>query len=120
MGATATADLLEPPIRTVAYSGTPVIWQCDPMHGNTRKADGTKLRLLPDLRAEVTAFVRTLRRAGLHPGGLHLEVTPEAVSECHEELHLANGQESNPPCDPRLNPVQAMEIVDHFAGEVSK
>jgi 3-deoxy-7-phosphoheptulonate synthase len=88
------------------------------MHGNTRKADGQKFRLLPDLRAEITAFVRVLRQAGHHPAGLHLEVSPDAAGECHEDVPGGHGPTSNPPCDPRLDPAQALQIVDHFADEV--
>lgn len=106
--------------RATVESRSPVLWQCDPMHGNTRKLDRTKLRLLPDIRAEVSAFVRTLRAARCHPGGLHLEVTPEDVQECHEILPAGADHRPRPPCDPRLNPDQAMEIVDHFANEVTR
>jgi 3-deoxy-7-phosphoheptulonate synthase len=120
MGATRATDRLRSLTRAVGESRSPVLWQCDPMHGNTRKLGATKLRLLPDLRAEITAFVKTLRTAGCYPGGLHLEVTPEDVSECHEDMSSAVGHHSNPPCDPRLNPTQAIEIIDHFANEISK
>ncbi len=99
-------------------SRVPVVWQCDPMHGNTRKLDRTKIRLLPDIRTEISAFVGVLRTHGVQPGGLHLEVTPEDVRECHENVASAAGHESHPPCDPRLNPGQAMDIVDHFANEI--
>lgn len=120
MGATEATDRLGSLTRAVAESRSPVLWQCDPMHGNTRKLGETKLRLLPDLRTEITAFVRTLRKAGCHPGGLHLEVTPQAVNECHEKMpSSAANVGSNPPCDPRLNPNQAMDMIDHFADEIS-
>jgi 3-deoxy-7-phosphoheptulonate synthase len=119
MGAAAT-DRLGALAHAVAELRTPVVWQCDPMHGNTRLVGSTKLRLLPDLRAEVTAFVRTLRQARCHPGGLHLEVTPEDVHECHEHMPSDATPGSNPPCDPRLTAHQAFEIVDHFADEISR
>jgi 3-deoxy-7-phosphoheptulonate synthase len=115
MGSAAAASRLAALTRALGPSGSPVLWQCDPMHGNTRKLPGVKVRLLPDVRAEVTTFVRTLRAAGCHPGGLHLEVTPEDVSECYESTSAAAGQTSTPPCDPRLNPSQAMDVVTHFA-----
>ncbi|MEU3337898.1 3-deoxy-7-phosphoheptulonate synthase [Streptomyces sp. NPDC006668] len=105
---------LGPVAQAVTASRAPVVWQCDPMHGNTRTLAGTKLRLLPDLREEITAFVRTLRAHGCHPGGLHLEVTPDPVLECHEAVATADGT-ACPPCDPRLNSDQALDIVDHFA-----
>jgi 3-deoxy-7-phosphoheptulonate synthase len=117
MGA-AEAGRLGPLVQAVARRDAPVLWQCDPMHGNTRQLNGTKLRFLPDIRAEISEFVRTLRRHGCHPGGLHLEVTPDAVRECHEDASSATVGTACPPCDPRLNSDQALEIVDHFAGEV--
>lgn len=118
MGAARASERLAVPVRAITYSRTPVVWQCDPMHGNTRKREGSKVRFLADLRAEISAFVGTLRRAGLHPGGLHLEVTPDDVTECHEDMSCFVDTGSSPPCDPRLNPAQAIEIVDHFAAEV--
>jgi 3-deoxy-7-phosphoheptulonate synthase len=119
MGTAQAEDRLASMMRAVSYTRSPVLWQCDPMHGNTRKRDGTKVRYLADLRAEVSTFVRTLHSAGFHPGGLHLEVTPEEVLECHENASSGIGHASNPPCDPRLNFAQAMEMVDHFADEIS-
>ena len=91
-----------------------VVWQCDPMHGNTCKDGGRKLRLLPELRAEISAFAAALRAHGQLPGGLHLEVTPEVVAECGERAETVDPAAA-PPCDPRLNAEQAAEIVDHFA-----
>jgi 3-deoxy-7-phosphoheptulonate synthase len=120
MGAAGAADRLRALTRAVADSGTPVLWQCDPMHGNTRKSAGVKLRLLPEIRAEIRAFTRTLAEAGVHRGGLHLEVTPDLVAECHEELSGASDRGPRPPCDPRLNPGQALEIVDYFATETAR
>ncbi|WP_407564815.1 3-deoxy-7-phosphoheptulonate synthase [Streptomyces sp. 184] len=119
MGAEGAADRIAPAIKAVTEASSPVLWQCDPMHGNTRKLGDSKFRLLPDLRSEVTTFVRSLRRAGHHPGGLHLEVTPYDVFECHESVATAADGHPAPPCDPRLNAEQAMEMVDHFAAEVA-
>lgn len=119
MGAAEAVGRIGALAEAVRELRSPVLWQCDPMHGNTRKLHGTKVRLLPDMRAEITAFVRTLRDSGCHPGGLHIEVTPDAVSECHEDASSAKGGDACPPCDPRLNSEQALEIVDHFASEIS-
>jgi 3-deoxy-7-phosphoheptulonate synthase len=118
MGADLARDRLVAPIRAISYSRTPVVFQCDPMHGNTRKSGRSKVRFLTDIRGEISAFVQTLRSAGFHPGGLHLEVSPDDVTECHEDSSCVVGGDSTPPCDPRLNPEQAMAIVDHFATEV--
>jgi 3-deoxy-7-phosphoheptulonate synthase len=119
LGAAAAAERLAPLLRIVTESRAPVLWQCDPMHGNTRTIDGRKTRLLPDVRSEITAFADTLRAAGCHPGGLHLEVTPDDVAECRENAGATPRCNSQPPCDPRLNPDQAAEIVDHFAAAVT-
>jgi 3-deoxy-7-phosphoheptulonate synthase len=118
MGAAISRSCLEPLARTVAQSGSPVLWQCDPMHGNTRRAGAVKLRLMSDIRAEITTFVKTLRWAGIHPGGLHLEVTPDDVIECCESSDGVD-RTSWPPCDPRLNPAQAMEIIEFFADAIN-
>ena len=119
LGADAAAERLAPLLRIVTEAHAPVLWQCDPMHANTRTIDGRKTRLLPDLCDEVTAFARTLRAAGCHPGGLHLEVTPDDVIECRESANGTAQSDSQPPCDPRLNPDQAAALVDHFADAVT-
>ncbi|WP_217441252.1 3-deoxy-7-phosphoheptulonate synthase [Nocardia barduliensis] len=118
LGAADTVQRLSPLLRVVTETRAPVLWQCDPMHANTRTLEGRKVRLLPDLRAEITGFVGTLRAAGCHPGGLHLEVTPDEVTECREPSDRAGDCISHPPCDPRLNPDQAADMVDHFADAV--
>jgi 3-deoxy-7-phosphoheptulonate synthase len=121
LGAAATRTSLEPLARTAAECRMPVLWQCDPMHGNTRKLGNRKVRLLPDLRDEISAFVRCLRQAGCEPGGLHLEVTPADVQECYEDMPSAVSHRcDDPPCDPRLNRGQAMAMIDHFAEELSR
>ena len=108
-------------IRVLAYAvdpaRSPVVWQCDPLHGNTRKIGGHKVRLLPDARSEISAFVRALREAGHVPGGLHLEVSPDAVAECAEQPADVD-RAAAPPCDPRLSAEQAADLIDHFAHEL--
>ncbi|MGW5918426.1 3-deoxy-7-phosphoheptulonate synthase [Nocardia fluminea] len=117
LGAEEAAQRLAPLLRIVTESRAPVLWQCDPMHANTRTIDGRKVRLLPDVRAEVTGFVSTLRAVGCHPGGLHLEVSPDATTECRESRTASSDDDDGqrPPCDPRLNPTQAASVIDHFA-----
>lgn len=100
--------------------GDPAVWMCDPMHANTLKAGGAKVRLLPDIRAEVSTFVDVVRSAGRHPGGLHLEVTPDDVAECRDALAPPSAPGHAPPCDPRLNPQQAHDVVEHFADALRK
>jgi 3-deoxy-7-phosphoheptulonate synthase len=96
------------------------VWQCDPMHGNTRRDAAGKYRRMQDIRAEVTGFVHTLSRFGRYPGGLHLEVTAQDVQECRDGPPPEGGSRPAPPCDPRLNPGQAAEIVAHFADEIRR
>jgi 3-deoxy-7-phosphoheptulonate synthase len=117
MGATALGDQIARLARAADRSGSPIVWQCDPMHGNTRRICDVKLRLMPDIRAEITMFTEAFRRAGLHAGGLHLEVTPCDVRECGESV-ASTDRISWPPCDPRLNPEQAMEIIEFFADAI--
>ena len=119
LGADTIAARLDPLLRIVTESRAPVLWQCDPMHANTRVIGGRKTRLLPDLRAEITGFAHTLRAAGAHPAGLHLEVSPDDVAECHETPESSSASSPAPPCDPRLNPAQAAQIIDHFAEAVT-
>ncbi|MGW2919472.1 3-deoxy-7-phosphoheptulonate synthase [Streptomyces angustmyceticus] len=102
----------------VKNAGHPVVWLCDPMHGNTYKAEnGLKTRRLEDVFDEVRGFVSALRGVGVRPGGLHLETAAEDVTECvganvPDEAALASRYTSL--CDPRLNPLQAGLAVDTF------
>ncbi|WIX91439.1 3-deoxy-7-phosphoheptulonate synthase [Amycolatopsis sp. DG1A-15b] len=95
------------------------VWICDPMHGNgQRAASGRKIRLVDDVRTEVAGFVAALREAGAHPGGIHLELTPDDVTEC---VDLPDDPTPRywTGCDPRLNPAQARDVVRAFAAAVS-
>ncbi|MER8157044.1 3-deoxy-7-phosphoheptulonate synthase [Streptomyces sp. NPDC094472] len=118
MGADRIEWLLPPLIEAVAETGIPVVWLTDPMHGNTiRSGSGHKTRSLRAILDEVAAFHRILRDRRQWPGGLHLEMTPEPVTEC--VAHPADaGTAAFPryrsPCDPRLNPEQAAETVHAF------
>ena len=119
MGADAVAGALPPLVRAVRAAGHPVIWLTDPMHGNTVTApDGLKTRFVAAVAREVCEFRQAVRAAGGIAGGMHLETTPEDVTECvagpaeldrvpHKYLSL---------CDPRLNPEQALEVVAAWDG----
>ena len=116
LGHQQIADRLGGLMEAVRSSGHPALWLCDPMHGNNLVVDGVKTRLLPDLIAELEQFVAIARSIGVHPGGLHLEVTPRPVLECVDAIadaHPLRNFESR--CDPRLNSEQAMRVVSHFA-----
>ncbi|MDL5205424.1 3-deoxy-7-phosphoheptulonate synthase [Streptomyces sp. ALI-76-A] len=116
MGHTRVRDVLPPIVDKVAATGHQVIWQCDPMHGNTyTSANGYKTRQFDAIADEIAGFFDVHRRLGTHPGGLHVEVTGEDVTEC---VGGATGPaEADLParyrtaCDPRLNADQAQELA---------
>lgn len=116
MGKASVAEALPPIVRAVRRSGHPVVWLSDPMHGNTfRTGSGIKTRHLGDLIEEARCFRQVVEDAGMHAGGLHLEVASGEVTEClggpvRDEAALEERYESL--CDPRLNPVQALELID--------
>ena len=124
LGADRVADALpELLVAARAHGGQP-LWLCDPMHANTvRTPGGRKLRAVDDIVRELTCIVREMRRCGVHPGGIHLELTPDDVTEC-----LTLREEALPGprlprywtgCDPRLNPAQARQVVAAFVGALS-
>lgn len=114
MGADGVADLLPGLVRRVRAAGHPVIWLCDPMHGNTiTTRGGVKTRLLTTIAREIRGFRRTVTGAGGVAGGLHLEMTPDDTTECvADERALATVSDRYATlCDPRLNPDQAATVI---------
>ncbi|WP_405753737.1 3-deoxy-7-phosphoheptulonate synthase [Streptomyces sp. NBC_01411] len=114
MGADEIGGRLPALVAAVRAAGHPVIWLCDPMHGNTfATPDGFKTRLLHRIVQEVTRFQDAVGDGGGIAGGLHLETTPDDVTECArtwEDIpHV--GDKYTSLCDPRLNPDQAVEVV---------
>jgi 3-deoxy-7-phosphoheptulonate synthase len=116
MGAAKVATALPPLVAAVRDAGHPVLWACDPCHGNTFSApSGHKTRRFDDVLAEVETFFRVCRDAGVHPGGLHLELTGDDVTEClggSNEVtddHLGTRYETI--CDPRLNGRQSLDLA---------
>jgi 3-deoxy-7-phosphoheptulonate synthase len=116
MGAGVIRDRLPALVSAVAATGHPVLWVCDPMHGNTfEAASGHKTRSFSDVMDEVTGFFEVLRELDVHPGGLHVELTGDDVTECVggldgiTEAGLAIRYETA--CDPRLNRVQSLELA---------
>ncbi|MFE6450653.1 3-deoxy-7-phosphoheptulonate synthase [Nocardiopsis dassonvillei] len=111
MGRDRIGDALPGIVGAVRDSGHPVVWMCDPMHGNTVRTDhGYKTRHLADLVDEAREFLRVLGRHRLHPGGFHLEVAAADVTECvgGPVGGAADvGKNYTSLCDPRLNPEQA-------------
>lgn len=126
-GAPRIASILPGHIRAVKASGHRPVWQCDPMHGNTRTSAhdaGRKTRAFGDILAELATALRIHREEGGQLGGVHLELTGDPVTECvggsegltDEDL----GVNYTTYCDPRLNEKQALElaflVAGHFRG----
>ena len=116
MGAGLIREKLPALIESVKKSGAIVLWVCDPMHGNTYEApSGYKTRKFDDVLDEVRGFFEVHKKLGTHPGGIHIELTGDDVTECvgggdqisHEDL--ASRYESA--CDPRLNHTQSLELA---------
>jgi 3-deoxy-7-phosphoheptulonate synthase len=116
LGAGRVEELLPPLIRAVRESGHPVAWACDPMHGNTFvSSGGRKTRRFDDIVAELRAFFAVHRAEGSWPGGVHVEVAGEDVTEClggAEEIGESDlDQRYTTACDPRLNARQAIDLA---------
>ena len=108
-------------VRAVRETGSPVLWVCDPMHGNTEStADGTKTRRFDNIVSELESAFRVHKALGSYLGGVHLELTGENVTECTggarglTDGDLARAYKST--VDPRLNYEQAMEVAMRIAG----
>jgi len=120
-GAKNIEEALPDLIAAVKETGSPVLWVCDPMHGNTEStADGTKTRRFDNIVSELEAAFRVHDSMGSHLGGVHLELTGENVTECTggarglTDGDLARAYKST--VDPRLNYEQAMEVAMRIAG----
>ncbi|KAJ5774091.1 hypothetical protein N7457_008987 [Penicillium paradoxum] len=120
-GAAKIADFLPGHIAAVQASGHIPVWQCDPMHGNGQSTpSGVKTRHFTDILSELKQALEIHRAAGSFLGGMHLELTGEAVTECvggaagltEEGL----GERYTTFCDPRLNEKQALELAFLVAG----
>ncbi|GGY05492.1 phospho-2-dehydro-3-deoxyheptonate aldolase [Streptomyces minutiscleroticus] len=114
MGAGTGPGRLPALVGAVRGAGHPVIWLSDPMHGNTVAGpDGLKTRFVKTVIREVEEFQKSVESAGGIPGGLHLETTPDNVTECvfdHTSINSV-GNKYTSFCDPRLNPHQAMQVA---------
>ncbi|MBW0115916.1 class II 3-deoxy-7-phosphoheptulonate synthase [Pseudonocardia abyssalis] len=116
MGNGKVRDVLPSIVEKVEASGHKVIWQCDPMHGNTHESTtGYKTRHFDRIVDEVQGFFEVHRGLGTHPGGIHVEVTGEDVTEClggAQEISDADlGGRYETACDPRLNTQQSLELA---------
>ncbi|MEM7563656.1 MAG: 3-deoxy-7-phosphoheptulonate synthase class II [Pseudomonadota bacterium] len=116
MGADKIGDALPPLIRAVQQEGRNVVWSSDPMHGNTVKANsGYKTREFDRILSEIHQFIAVHRAEGSYPGGIHLEMTGEHVTECTGGAYpildsdLATRYLTS--CDPRLNADQVLDLA---------
>jgi len=116
MGADKLRKNLPGLIRAVQREGKSVLWISDPVHGNTRKTEGGyKTRDFDKIRDELRAFFDVHDEMGSHPGGVHLEMTGEDVTECvgglSDVTEKTLAERYNTYCDPRLNGAQALELA---------
>ncbi len=107
---------LPPLIRAVQRDGRAVVWSCDPMHGNTiQSASGYKTRPFGQIMSEIEGFFAVHRAEGTHPGGIHIEMTGQNVTECtggaQAITDAALPARYRTLCDPRLNAQQSLEIA---------
>jgi 3-deoxy-7-phosphoheptulonate synthase len=116
MGAERIRQSLPPLVEAVTETGAAVTWVCDPMHGNTfESASGFKTRSFDSVMEEVRGFFEVHHRLGTVPGGLHVELTGDDVTECLggveqiDDAGLATRYETV--CDPRLNHQQSLEMA---------
>ena len=120
LGVRDVTTLLPGIVRAVTDAGHPVVWECDPMHGNTFVAEtGRKTRRFDDVLGEIKGFFAVHRQEGTWPGGVHVELTGDAVTECLGgaedilEEHLSLRYTTR--CDPRLNGRQALDLAFRVA-----
>lgn len=123
MGHEKVLDSLPPLVRAVEREGRKVVWSCDPMHGNTIKSSsGYKTRPFEYIMSEVRGFFAVHKAEGTHPGGVHIEMTGQNVTECvggadsigHEDL----SSRYHTHCDPRLNANQSLEMAFLISDEL--
>jgi len=118
MGAGRVRECLPAVVKHVEKERGPgsVVWSCDPMHGNTQETpNGYKTRHFDDVLDEVRGFFEVHASLGTHPGGLHVELTGDEVTEClggaHKLTHEDLADRYETACDPRLNNGQSLELA---------
>jgi len=122
MGAEKLRQKFPAMIDAVDQAGQVVTWVCDPMHGNTESCNGIKTRRYDNIRAEVEAFFDVHDQVGSVPGGIHLEMTGDDVTECVGggsmvgEGDLESRYHTH--CDPRLNAEQSLEMAFYVASRL--
>ncbi|MEE2997682.1 MAG: 3-deoxy-7-phosphoheptulonate synthase class II [Pseudomonadota bacterium] len=116
MGHEQVAEILPGLVKAVAREGKNVVWTCDPMHGNTIKAQsGYKTRPFDQILQEVKGFFAVHEAEGTHAGGVHIELTGQNVTECtggaQEITDEGLSDRYHTHCDPRLNASQSLELA---------
>ena len=119
-GVSKVTTALPPVLRAVTDAGHVVVWECDPMHGNTfATEDGRKTRHFDDVLGEIRGFFAVHQQEGTWPGGVHVELTGDDVTECLGgvedilEEHLPLRYTTT--CDPRLNARQSIDLAFRVA-----
>ncbi|MFM8714537.1 MAG: class II 3-deoxy-7-phosphoheptulonate synthase [Actinomycetota bacterium] len=120
MGADNVEEALRPLLRAVREAGHPVVWACDPMHANTFTADnGRKTRHFDAILREIVGFVAAHRAENTWPGGIHIELTGENVTECLGGVEAVSQEDLDvryeTVCDPRLNARQSIDLAFQVA-----
>lgn len=116
MGADSIKNIFPKLLNSIVKEGREILWSCDPMHGNTIKANnGYKTRVFESVTDEVKSFFEIHKAEGSYAGGVHLEMTGENVTECigGSQNITEDGLKGNysTQCDPRLNATQAIELA---------
>jgi len=116
MGADKVRDVLPPILAAVRDAGHPVVWTCDPMHGNTFTSQGgRKTRHFDAILEEIRGFFDAHHASGTWPGGVHVELTSDDVTECmggaEQLLDSDLGLRYETICDPRLNGRQSLDLA---------
>jgi 3-deoxy-7-phosphoheptulonate synthase len=120
MGQAKVESGLPPLLAALRDGGHPVVWACDPMHGNTfTSGNGRKTRHFEDVMREISGFFAAHAAEGTWPGGIHVELTGDDVTEClggmddisEDQLHLRYTST----CDPRLNGRQSLDLAFRVA-----
>ena len=120
MGASSVEESLRPLLRAVRDADHPVVWACDPMHANTFTApNGRKTRNFEDIMSEIVGFVKAHRAEGTWPGGIHIELTGDNVTECLGGSEAVSNEDLDTRyetvCDPRLNARQSLDLAFRVA-----
>ncbi len=120
MGVDRVVDGLRPLLAAVRDARHPVVWACDPMHGNTITASGgQKTRRFDEILGEIAGFFEAHRAEGTWPGGVHIELTGDDVTEClggaEEILDTDLSARYETMCDPRLNGRQSLDLAFRVA-----